>query len=430
VVQYRIHTTETLNYLADYLEQFNATEDVFTTYRTSKATDTIAHACMEDLKMQVKAEDAIEDEKRAERGEALSRAQKEHRKAKYKKLLQEVYNSTVHERTSFDFVKIHLMLHYEESVHRFGHLVKDSTEAQEMNHPKRCMGPYRRSNSYFRYERQILNDYSLIHVLRMWCLHLWQLAKEGHWTPEIQQALQLYRPKDQIVVNKLNRKQVPKPENLPFSFREDEGNIQVRGLRSPRRKGFFVKNESLPMYNFPLVEYIYRYYTYDHNIPTSDRRGIAGMRATQFDLLNVPVANLQSFGGCDSTAHKLRWTDDKSFHNAQPRHDCVWFQVVEPPKGDVGDLPPAQHVRILRLQDGLRKRCVVLFRQLQLEKQSVCVPFNGLLRFSDKVFRRNQADLVVVNIKCIWAAAHLVHIPGTRYYYVNNAIDLVMFNRF
>ena len=33
----------------------------------------------------------------------------------------------VYERTSFDFVYIHLMLHFEESVKRFGHLVKDST---------------------------------------------------------------------------------------------------------------------------------------------------------------------------------------------------------------------------------------------------------------------------------------------------------------
>ncbi|KAF8542359.1 hypothetical protein BDD12DRAFT_729202 [Trichophaea hybrida] len=60
VVQYRIQTTETLNYLADYLEEFHATKD-------------------------------------------------------------EVYHNTVNERTTFNFVKIHLMLHYEESVQRFGH---------------------------------------------------------------------------------------------------------------------------------------------------------------------------------------------------------------------------------------------------------------------------------------------------------------------
>ena len=111
VVQCRTHTTETLNYLADYLEEFHATKDVFTAYRTSKATETIAHADMKDLKMQLMAEHAIDDGERAELGEAISCAQKEHRKAADNKRLQEVYNSMVHESTSFNLVKTHLMLH-------------------------------------------------------------------------------------------------------------------------------------------------------------------------------------------------------------------------------------------------------------------------------------------------------------------------------
>jgi hypothetical protein len=94
---------------------------------------------MKDRKMQLKAEHAIEDEESAECGEAPSRAQKEHQKAEDKKPLQKVNNSTVPERTSFDFVKIHFMLHYEESVPRIGHIVKDSTETQAMNHPTMCI---------------------------------------------------------------------------------------------------------------------------------------------------------------------------------------------------------------------------------------------------------------------------------------------------
>ena len=95
VVQYRTHTTETLNYLADCLEEFHATKDVFTAYWTSKATDTIAHPRMKNLKIQLKGKHPIEDEERAERGEALSRAQKEHRMAVDKQRLQEANNSTV-----------------------------------------------------------------------------------------------------------------------------------------------------------------------------------------------------------------------------------------------------------------------------------------------------------------------------------------------
>jgi len=71
---------------------------------------------MKDLKMQLQAEHAIKDKERAKHEEVVSRAQKEHRKAENKKHPQEVYNSMVHQRTSLDIVKIHLMLHYEESV--------------------------------------------------------------------------------------------------------------------------------------------------------------------------------------------------------------------------------------------------------------------------------------------------------------------------
>ena len=85
-------------------------------------------------------------------------------------------------------------------------------------------------------------------------------------------------------------------------------------------------------------------------------------------------------------------------------------------------------MRILQLQEDLRKRCIVLFRELQLENQGLCLSTNALFRVSDKVFCRNQADLVVVNIKCVWAAKHLILIPRTRYYYVNNTINLLMFN--
>jgi hypothetical protein len=91
---------------------------------------------MKDRKIQLKAEHAIEDEESAECGEAPSRAQKEHQKAEGKMCLQELYNSTLHEHTSFNFIKIHLKLHCEESVQRIRPLVKDSTKTQEIKHPK------------------------------------------------------------------------------------------------------------------------------------------------------------------------------------------------------------------------------------------------------------------------------------------------------
>jgi hypothetical protein len=120
------------------------------------------------------------------------------------------------------------------------------------------------------------------------------------------------------------------------------------------------------------------------------------MRPTQFNLLDVLVSNFQSFGGSDSSANMLSYTDDQWFRNAEHWKDFAWFRVDEPPIGDIGDLRSSQLVRILWLQEGLQKRCVVPLWELQLENQGVCLPSNGLLKVSDRVFHQNQADLVVV----------------------------------
>ena len=133
----------------------------------------------------------------------------------------------------------------------------------------------------------------------MRCLHLRRLATDGDWTFEIQQAHQLFRPKDQIVVNICNHEQMRIPEDLRGSLRDDEVNIQVCGQWSLRWKRFFVKNERLPMYNFPLTEYIYQYYRYDLHISTANGRGIGGMHATELNLLDIPVDNIQSISYCE-----------------------------------------------------------------------------------------------------------------------------------
>ena len=72
------------------------------------------------------------------------------------------------------------MLHYAQSVQRSGQVVKEITEMQEMNYPKMVMGPNCRSNGNFQYEWEILNHYSAMPVLWMWCLHHRQQAKVGH----------------------------------------------------------------------------------------------------------------------------------------------------------------------------------------------------------------------------------------------------------
>ena len=85
---------------------------------------------------------------------------------------------------------------------------------------------------------------------------------------------------------------------------------------------------------------------------------------------------------------------------------------------------------ILQLQDGLWKRCIVHLWELQLENQHNAVHSNRLCIVSNNCLHQNQADYVIVNILSIWPTMRLIFLPGTRYYHVNNAVDLVMFNCF
>jgi hypothetical protein len=98
---------------------------------------------------------------------------------------------------------------------------------------------------------------------------------------------------------------------------------------------------------------------------------------------------------------------------------------------DVGDLRPAQLIRILQVQDHKqpgKPRKVIVVRQLKVENEGNSMPGTGLFKVSDIRYRPQQSDLLVASIQTVHSAAHLLRIPGTRSYYVNNTIDLATFN--
>jgi len=72
VVQYQTQATETPNSLQDHSEEFHKTEEVFTTYQTSEATDSITHVGMKDRNVLLKAGHAIEHDEMANHAGALS----------------------------------------------------------------------------------------------------------------------------------------------------------------------------------------------------------------------------------------------------------------------------------------------------------------------------------------------------------------------
>jgi len=163
VVQKRTHTTSTLNSWADYSQVFRATNDDFTAYRTSKATDSPADVRMQALKIQQEGEHGMVNDERAESGEAHCCTLKQYWKAVHITCHCELYNSMVHARTGYDCVKILLMPHYQRLVHHFWHSVTDSTETQVMHHSTMCIGPDQRSNHNFCSEQRNQDQYLRVH---------------------------------------------------------------------------------------------------------------------------------------------------------------------------------------------------------------------------------------------------------------------------
>jgi len=143
------HTSKTLKYVADNLHAFHAMKDIFTTSQTFKATDIITIACRKNLEMQLKFKHAMEDEEKPSCSEDQSGSPMDEWNGEYQKHQQRVYNSTLWEHTSFEFIYLHLMLQYKESISHFRHLVRDSTDMQNINCSKMCIGHYPRFNCNF-----------------------------------------------------------------------------------------------------------------------------------------------------------------------------------------------------------------------------------------------------------------------------------------
>jgi hypothetical protein len=418
VVQYPTQTAETINYLHDYLQEFHENKKVFLPFRKSKTAVTAGKKAKASLKTDIQA-----GLKAAGRPPKLSKAQR--------KQLDEAYRMAFEENSGFNFVKMHLLLHYPESIERFGNLLHVSTESSESNHSIMVTEPYRRSNSKPGYQNQILSDYGRIYALKMRRLQLRQLAIEGWTTPETQETLGLYTPKDYNLVKLRLRKGQPVPPDLEVHIESQEEVTLTRGVSSTIRHGFWAREELMDGFNMDLSDYLLPYFRTELGMPELDKSTVEGFAVTRYKVLKVPVANFQTVGSEEYTTHRLLCTGAEKFHGTV-RNDFIWMRISDNCDfGDVGDLRPAQLIRILQLQDPqhpdqLRK--VVVVRELKVENNGNCMLGTGLLKVSDIQYRPQQSDLLVASVQTVHSAAHLLRIPSTRSYYVNNTIDLATFN--
>ncbi|KAF8531426.1 hypothetical protein BDD12DRAFT_921233 [Trichophaea hybrida] len=217
-----------------------------------------------------------------------------------------------------------------------------------------------------------------------------QFAQGGHCTPEIQPVLGLYHPKDQMTLNKCIREEIPVPQNHPLYFPQDSPELERRTLRSALPRALFVRSERIPGYNYPLSEYVLRFYHRQFGWTDLNSEIVGDWCAHQFRLLDVSITNVQSYRGKSVTVHKIRCT--------------------------VGET------------DDERMRMDALVRLFHSEEGGKINKPTGLICVTHKDPQPDSRDVVMVSAKSIWGIMYLIPIQHSRRFFVNPTIDLKMFN--
>ena len=84
----------------------------------------------------------------------------------------------IHAESNFNFIKMHLIIHFREHIYQFGNIPIYSTEFGELAQKEQIKDGYLRSNKIDA-ARQILRSYGRHHVIRMRLLNLESLRRTG-----------------------------------------------------------------------------------------------------------------------------------------------------------------------------------------------------------------------------------------------------------
>ena len=114
--RYRSHIDSTIGYIRQYLEHFNATKDIFLTYRAGK----VAKAKADIVSKELTAQNNIRNFEANANGR--TEAQKARDAVEDKQELTFLVNQALVEGSHFNFPKVHLMMHCADQISRYGSL--------------------------------------------------------------------------------------------------------------------------------------------------------------------------------------------------------------------------------------------------------------------------------------------------------------------
>ena len=167
MAQYRSHTDETMAYMEDYLGRFDQMKDILLEFRVSKRTQAKIDEERKELRRQ-----------RAQINQLVARSKRRRVRDKNREGENDRPMDRIHSESHFNFIKMHLLIHFGHQIRQFGNIPMYSTAYGELAHKEQIKDPWQRSNKTD-VAQQILHSYGRWHGIRMRLLTLESLWRHG-----------------------------------------------------------------------------------------------------------------------------------------------------------------------------------------------------------------------------------------------------------
>jgi len=167
MAQYRSHTPDTIAYMEEYLDQFHRMKDIFLEFRVTKRTQAKVDKQRNEIRRL-----------RALMRECVATSQRRRMPDDNRDEENEMRNDMVHGLSHFNFIKMHLLSHFCDHIHRFGNILMYSTEIGELAHKTQIKQGWRQLNKNDA-ACQIVHSYGPQHAIQMRLLNLQSLKNCG-----------------------------------------------------------------------------------------------------------------------------------------------------------------------------------------------------------------------------------------------------------
>ena len=312
----------------------------------------------------------------------------------------------IYSASHFNFIKMHLLIHFGDHIRQFGNILMYSTEYGDLAYKEQIKVPWRRSNKND-VARQILHSYGRRDGIRMRILTMESLRR--HRANLDTDLLEHLDTTSAILA--------PVPSGRLLKGRRGDVSDVLDFCR--------VLRISLESVYHELIRYS------RHNLPTARRlpEDPVILRSLPVELLTqleVPVPAFQETDVYD--IHRARCTESLDFRNQGSRNDWVWVQAgAEEMYGALRGRLPVKRLALFKIRNPTCDSTVRRLASVQMlsPANSGRVPdVHDLVTMQQ---REDAREFKIVDIWTILGRAHLIP-EADRRWLVNNRIDLRTFN--